>query len=207
MAEALAAAGQAKAVFEQARGAVESAVRTERERREAQRAALSAADFARRALTTHERQVAERLAQTSALDEAQRRIEQALAEARGAAEGAEREAAALPVLDALQAELAGLRDGVNRDRAAYAEARARHDGLEREARARAERLLAWIEAQADAGGALPEQVATRALHPERVMEWVDRWGTSARPLLWSHAAYLGFRAELLDGVGQEAQAA
>lgn len=67
-------------------------------------------------------------------------------------------------------------------------------------RARAERLLAWIEAQADAGGALPEQVATRALHPERVMEWVDRWGTSARPLLWSHAAYLGFRAELLDGV-------
>jgi GH15 family glucan-1,4-alpha-glucosidase len=67
-------------------------------------------------------------------------------------------------------------------------------------RARAERLLAWIEAQADADGALPEQVATRALHPDRVQEWVERWGPSARPLLWTHAAYLGFRAELLRGV-------
>ncbi|MFN8622919.1 MAG: glycoside hydrolase family 15 protein [Chloroflexota bacterium] len=67
-------------------------------------------------------------------------------------------------------------------------------------RARAERLLAWIEAQADSDGALPEQVDTHALHPERIAEWVEWWGTSARPLLWSHAAYLGFRAELLGGV-------
>jgi chromosome segregation protein len=142
MAEAAAAADEARAVFEAARTAVESAVRTERDRREAQRAALSAADFARRALTTHERQVAERLAQTSALDEAQRRIEQALGEARTASDSAAAEAASLPVLDTLQAELAALRDAVNRDRAAYAESRARHDGLEREARARDDRLKA-----------------------------------------------------------------
>ena len=148
MAEAIAAADQARAAFETARAAVEAAVKTERDQREAQRAAASAADFARRALTTHERQLAERLAQTSALDEAQRRIEQALGEARSAAASAEAESQELPALDNLQTELSRLRDAVNRDRAAYAELRARHDGLEREARARAERLKAIAAEQA-----------------------------------------------------------
>ncbi len=148
MAEAIAAADQARAAFETARAAVEAAVKTERDQREAQRAAASAADFARRALTTHERQLAERLAQTSALDEAQRRIEQALGEARSAAASAEAESQELPALDNLQTELSRLRDAVNRDRAAYAESRARHDGLEREARARAERLKAIAAEQA-----------------------------------------------------------
>ncbi|MFO1131305.1 MAG: hypothetical protein U1E16_04775 [Hyphomicrobiales bacterium] len=45
------------------------------DKREGHRAAVSAVDFARRALTQHERQVSERLALFSALDEAQRRIE------------------------------------------------------------------------------------------------------------------------------------
>jgi len=148
MAEAIAAADQTRAAFETARAAVEAAVKTERDQREAQRAAASAADFARRALTTHERQLAERLAQTSALDEAQRRIEQALGEARSAAASAEAESQELPALDNLQTELSRLRDAVNRDRAAYAESRARHDGLEREARARAERLKAIAAEQA-----------------------------------------------------------
>jgi chromosome segregation protein len=148
MAEAIAAADQARTGFETARAAVEAAVKTERDQREAQRAAASAADFARRALTTHERQLAERLAQTSALDEAQRRIEQALGEARSAAASAEAESQELPALDNLQTELSRLRDAVNRDRAAYAESRARHDGLEREARARAERLKAIAAEQA-----------------------------------------------------------
>ncbi len=142
MAEAIAAAETAKAAFEAARAAVETAVRSEREKREAHRASVSAVDFARRALTTHERQVAERLAQTSALDEAQRRIAAALAEARSQFEAQSAEASALPVLDTLQSELAQLRDEVNRDRAAYAEARATHDGLEREAKARADRIQA-----------------------------------------------------------------
>jgi hypothetical protein len=29
-----------------------------------------------------------------------------------------------------------------------------------------------------------------------VAEWRQRWGESARPLLWSHAAYLALRTEL-----------
>ena len=61
---------------------------------------------------------------------------------------------------------------------------------------RARAALAWIEAQADEDGRLPEQVAERALAPDRIDEWRDRWGESARPLLWSHAAYLALRTEL-----------
>ena len=63
-------------------------------------------------------------------------------------------------------------------------------------RDRAWRALAWIEAQADAAGDLPEQVATHALHPGRIAEWRGSWGESARPLLWSHATYLVLRHEL-----------
>jgi chromosome segregation protein len=142
MAEAQRTADDARAAFEAARTAVEQAVRDERERRAAARAAVSAVEFARRALATHERQMAERLAQTSALDEAQRRIELSLVEAQGLLAAAEGEAAALPALDGLHAELETARNSVNRDRAHYAEIRARHDGLEREARARAGRLKA-----------------------------------------------------------------
>ncbi len=54
----------------------------------------------------------------------------------------------------------------------------------------------WIEAQAGPDGDLPEQVATRALHPDRIDEWRTAWGESARPLLWSHAAYVALRADL-----------
>jgi GH15 family glucan-1,4-alpha-glucosidase len=63
-------------------------------------------------------------------------------------------------------------------------------------RERAQRALAWIEAQADEAGDLPEQVATRAFHPGRIAEWRAAWGESARPLLWSHATYLVLRHEL-----------
>jgi GH15 family glucan-1,4-alpha-glucosidase len=61
---------------------------------------------------------------------------------------------------------------------------------------RARKALRWIEAQADDAGQLPEQVPDHALAPERIDEWRARWGESARPLLWSHAAYLTLRAEL-----------
>jgi isomaltose glucohydrolase len=56
--------------------------------------------------------------------------------------------------------------------------------------------LAWIEAQADARGALPEQVARHLIAPHRYDEWVERWGPIAQPLLWSHAAYLMAVADL-----------
>lgn len=63
-------------------------------------------------------------------------------------------------------------------------------------RARARELLAWVEAQADEQGNLPEQVSTHLLAPDRHAEWEARWGPVAKPLLWSHAAYLILRKHL-----------
>jgi isomaltose glucohydrolase len=60
--------------------------------------------------------------------------------------------------------------------------------LGRDADARAKRE--WVEAHATQDGELPEQVDDHLLHPERRQEWLDRWGPSPLPLLWSHAAYL-----------------
>ncbi len=65
---------------------------------------------------------------------------------------------------------------------------------------RALAALRWIEAQADEQGYLPEQVPDHALAPARIDEWREQWGESARPLLWSHAAYLALRTELAERV-------
>lgn len=65
-------------------------------------------------------------------------------------------------------------------------------------RQRAEELLAWIESQADEHGHLPEQVDTHLLAPERKAEWDARWGSSATPLLWSHAMYLTLVSSLSE---------
>lgn len=51
-------------------------------------------------------------------------------------------------------------------------------------------LLAWVEAQADDAGVLPEQVAHTLNDPSQLEPWCKKWGQSARPLLWSHAMYL-----------------
>jgi len=59
--------------------------------------------------------------------------------------------------------------------------------------------LAYVTAHADARGYLPEQITAAALHPARVEEWTGRWGPVARPLLWSHAAYLSLAAALDAG--------
>jgi GH15 family glucan-1,4-alpha-glucosidase len=58
------------------------------------------------------------------------------------------------------------------------------------------RELRWIAGTADAGGNLPEQVSDRLLAPDHLQGWIDRWGTVARPLLWSHGAYLSLAARL-----------
>lgn len=60
----------------------------------------------------------------------------------------------------------------------------------------AERLLRWIEAQADGQGRLPEQVQNGLLAPAHFGTWVERWGPPAIPLIWSHAMYLVLDAEL-----------
>jgi isomaltose glucohydrolase len=58
------------------------------------------------------------------------------------------------------------------------------------------RLLRWVAAHATVDGQLPEQVTDHLLHPETRQEWVDRWGTVADPLLWSHGMYLILADEL-----------
>ncbi|MEQ1521681.1 MAG: chromosome segregation SMC family protein, partial [Aestuariivirga sp.] len=146
MRDAAAVAAEVAQKFEAAKQSVEVGARTEREKREAMRAATSSVEVSRQALARQERQIAERLAQTSALDEGIRRIAQSLDEARGSFDASQAEFQAIPVLEGLAQEVAALRDNVNRERAAYAEARAKHDGLEREAKARAERL-ATLEAE------------------------------------------------------------
>jgi chromosome segregation protein len=163
MRDAAAVAAEAAQKFEAARQSVEAGARTEREKREALRAATSSVDFSRQALAKHERQIAERLAQTSALDEGIRRITQSLDEARGSFESAQAEFQAIPVLEGLAQEVAALRDNVNRERAAYAEARAKHDGLEREAKARAERINA-IEAEARQWGERAKRASEQIEH-------------------------------------------
>ncbi|GGR11700.1 hypothetical protein GCM10010196_00070 [Agromyces mediolanus] len=70
--------------------------------------------------------------------------------------------------------------------------------------ARARELLAWAASTADADGAMPEQVGQHLLAPERVAEWVERWGPVARPLLWSHAMLLRLAVELGDDEGVRA---
>ena len=56
--------------------------------------------------------------------------------------------------------------------------------------------LQWIEAQAAPNGDMPEQVANHLLDARMFQGWVDKWGTSAQPLLWSHAMYLILAHEL-----------
>lgn len=56
--------------------------------------------------------------------------------------------------------------------------------------------LRWAAGTVTAEGYLPEQVDEHLLFPEHREEWVDRWGTVAAPLLWSHAMYVRLFVEL-----------
>lgn len=56
--------------------------------------------------------------------------------------------------------------------------------------AEAQKLIEWVESQATLSGEMPEQVAGHLLDSTYYQYWVDRWGTSACPLLWSHGMYL-----------------
>ncbi|HEY7764238.1 MAG TPA: chromosome segregation protein SMC [Aestuariivirgaceae bacterium] len=140
---AAAARSRADAVkrdFDAAQQTVELATSRERMQHESWRAATAAVDAARRALGQQERQMTDRLQQISALDEAGRRLDEGLSEARERLQQAETELSLMPGTDALQQEVNHLREALNRQRTLYGEARARHDGLEREVKSRAERL-------------------------------------------------------------------
>lgn len=60
----------------------------------------------------------------------------------------------------------------------------------------AETLHAWIEAQADQDGYLPEQVANNVQSPHMLAYWRARWGATASPLLRSHAMHIVLTDEL-----------
>ena len=51
-------------------------------------------------------------------------------------------------------------------------------------------LRDWISTQFTTDGHLPEQVNHHLLDASYYDGWVEKWGTSASPLLWSHAMYL-----------------
>jgi chromosome segregation protein len=140
--DAQAVADAARAELDAARSAVEDGVRREREQREAWRAATAALDVARRSLQSYERKLAEQAAQTSALEEAERRTTAQRSEVQAAHDAVAAEVSAMPAMDGLLAEAGDLRDALGRERSRYGEARALHDGLEREARMRADRLKA-----------------------------------------------------------------
>jgi GH15 family glucan-1,4-alpha-glucosidase len=54
----------------------------------------------------------------------------------------------------------------------------------------------WIERHRDADGALPEQVPPPTCNRRFLDFWSSRWGSSAKPLLWSHAMNLVLVEEL-----------
>jgi GH15 family glucan-1,4-alpha-glucosidase len=69
--------------------------------------------------------------------------------------------------------------------------------VERGERTRAAALLDWVAGRAvGAEQWLPEQVADHLNDPDMLPVWEARWGASACPLLWSHAAYLTLAAHL-----------
>jgi GH15 family glucan-1,4-alpha-glucosidase len=61
---------------------------------------------------------------------------------------------------------------------------------------RARELLDWAGRTVRASGTMPEQVDDHLIDPAFVDEWVQRWGASADPLLWSHAMFLRLAVEL-----------
>jgi GH15 family glucan-1,4-alpha-glucosidase len=57
-------------------------------------------------------------------------------------------------------------------------------------RTRAHELLGWAASTAGENDELPEQVERHLLDPKHLQPWNERWGSSAKPLLWSHAMFI-----------------
>lgn len=57
-------------------------------------------------------------------------------------------------------------------------------------RTRAHELLEWAASTAGENDELPEQVEHHLLDPDHLQPWTERWGPSAKPLLWSHAMFI-----------------
>jgi GH15 family glucan-1,4-alpha-glucosidase len=60
----------------------------------------------------------------------------------------------------------------------------------------AHQMLAWIEGAATDEGHLPEQVQDHVQSPYMLAYWRRKWGSTATPLLWSHAMHVILAIEL-----------
>jgi GH15 family glucan-1,4-alpha-glucosidase len=63
-------------------------------------------------------------------------------------------------------------------------------------RDRANELFDWAASTATTDLDMPEQVDRHLIAPGMQQEWIDRWGTVATPLLWSHAMLLRLGVQL-----------
>jgi GH15 family glucan-1,4-alpha-glucosidase len=57
-------------------------------------------------------------------------------------------------------------------------------------------ILCWVENHFDEEGNLPEQVLENVFVQDKLVEWENRWGENAKPLLWSHAMYLILKSKI-----------
>lgn len=64
----------------------------------------------------------------------------------------------------------------------------------------------WVQAHRGADGSLPEQVPAAGTDPWFLDWWTRGWGSSASPLLWSHALSLILGLGLLDEANRDANA-
>ncbi|MGI9371048.1 MAG: chromosome segregation protein SMC [Hyphomicrobiales bacterium] len=135
-------AEETRAVHEQTRAHVEQSAQNERDLRSKQQHAGVSLNAARKALSAHERETSEQTAKAGALEEARRRLQDDLMEARETHKTASAEFAALAPLDNLETNRATALEQLERERTVYSDARAAHDGLERDASSRQTRLTA-----------------------------------------------------------------
>ena len=50
--------------------------------------------------------------------------------------------------------------------------------------------LDWVKSQINENGWIPEQSKAHLLYPEKYDYWVEKWGSPANPLIWSHGMFL-----------------
>lgn len=62
---------------------------------------------------------------------------------------------------------------------------------------KAKEQLSWVEKNTAVDGEMPEQVSYHVNDKSYIQQWIDRWGHSAKPLLWSHAMYIVLKDKLL----------
>lgn len=131
-----------------AQDAVSAHAAEEKRLREAWRSTQAAIGQKRTAFAQAEKAAMEQASRLNSLDEAVARAAEARAEAEMARESAEIALSEAQPVDAAEAELAALREGVSGKRSAYAESKAVLDGIDREIKVRLDRLRA-IQAERD----------------------------------------------------------